>query len=71
MYALVVCLEQLVERFCMKLIVTKIQRGIDRLKGLKVYIDFALLAVLCEHCARVDHQAVWGHLQQTQTPSDI
>ena len=46
----------------MKFVVAEIQRSVDRLEGLKVDVDFLLLALVRHDCAAVDDQAVWGHL---------
>ena len=46
----------------MKFVVTEVQRSVDRLKGLEVYVDLLFLALVRDNCAAVDDQAVWGHL---------
>ena len=37
-----------------KLVITEIQRGVDRLEWLKVNVHFLLLALLSDDCAAVD-----------------
>ena len=46
----------------MKFVVTEVQRSVDRLKGLEVYVDLLFLALVRDNCAAVHDQAVWGHL---------
>ncbi len=38
----------------MKLVVTEVEGGVDRLEGLEVNIDLLLLPLLCDYCAAVD-----------------
>jgi hypothetical protein len=37
-----IVLEELIERLCVKLVITEIKRRIDRFEGLKINIEFAL-----------------------------
>ena len=46
----------------MELIVTKVERGIDRLERFKVDIDLAFLALGSDDFTTVDDQSVWWHL---------
>lgn len=57
---LLVRLKQLAQGFCVKLIVTEIQRSVDRLEGLKVDIDLALLAFCSDDFTAVDNEAIRG-----------
>ena len=57
---LLIRLEKFTERFCVKLVVAKIQRSIDRLEGLEVDIDLAFLAFRGQDFTAVDDEAVRG-----------
>ena len=56
---LVVRLEQLIQGFSVKLVVTQIQRRVDGLEGLKVNIQLLLLAIVGHNSARVYDQSIW------------
>ena len=45
----------------MKLVVTEIEGGVDRLEGLEVDIDLLLLPLLCHYCAAVDDLTTQSH----------
>jgi hypothetical protein len=46
-----------------KLVVTEVEGGVDRLEGLKVNIDLLLLALLCDYCAAVYDLNTQSYLQ--------
>ncbi len=45
----------------MKLVVTKVEGGVDRLEGLEININFLLLPLLCDYCAAVDDLHTQSH----------
>ena len=56
----VVRLEELIERFSVKLVVAKVEAGVDGLEGLKVDVDLLLLALLSDNSAGVHNKAIGG-----------
>ena len=54
--------EKLVKVLGMELVVTQIQRGVDRLEGLEINVDALLLALVGNDRAAVDDQPVLGTL---------
>lgn len=50
----------------MELVVAEVQGGVDRLKRLKVDIDFLLLAFLCHNGATVHNQTIGWHWQERE-----
>ena len=59
--SVVVC-QQRGEGLGVKFVVAEVQRGVDGLEGLKVDVDFLLLALVRDDRAAVDDQSVRGHL---------
>jgi len=57
---LVVLLHELHQGLSVELVVTEIQRGVERLERLKVNVDHLLLALIRQNGATVDHQAIIG-----------
>lgn len=51
-------LEQLAQGLGVELVVTEVQRGVDRLEGLEVDVDLPLLTLGCDDFTAVDDQAV-------------
>ena len=62
--ALAVGLQQLVEGLRVELVVAQVERGVDGLERLEVYVELLLLAVVRQHRPGVDDQAVRRHLQR-------
>lgn len=46
----------------MELVVTKIERGIDRLEWLEVDVDLSFFPFRRDDFTTVDHQAIWRNL---------
>ena len=55
-------LEQLAQGFGVKLVVTQIERGVDRLEGLEVDVNLSLLSFRRDDFTTVDDQAIRRHL---------
>mmetsp|Transcript_10967 Transcript_10967/g.36026 ORF Transcript_10967/g.36026 Transcript_10967/m.36026 type:complete len:331 (+) Transcript_10967:801-1793(+) len=58
----VVRLQQLVQSLRVELVVTQIQRGVDRLEGLEIHVHFLLLPLVRQNCPRVNDQSVRRNL---------
>ena len=43
------------ESFCVELVITEIQGGVDRFEWLEVNVDFLLLPFLCDYRTTVNH----------------
>lgn len=65
---LLVRLEQLAQSFCVELVVTKVERGVDGLERFEVNVNLALLAFLGDNFTTVDNQTIgWNLVVQLQT----
>jgi len=53
--------EQGSEGLRVELVVAQVQRRVDGLEWLEVYVHLLLLALLCDNCAAVDDQTVGRH----------
>jgi len=52
--------QQGLKRFRVKLVVTQIQRSVDRFEGLKVNVDLLLLVVIGHNRATIYNESIWG-----------
>ena len=58
---LVVGFEELLQRLCVELVVTQVERRVNRLEGLKIDVHFLLLVVIGEYGAAIDDETVRRH----------
>lgn len=59
---LLVRFEKLAERLGMELVITKIQRCVDRLEGLEIDVYFPFFSFRGNDFTTVDNQAIWRYL---------
>jgi len=59
---LLVRLQQLTQRLGVELVVTKIERGVDGLEGLKVDVNLPLLSFRGDNFTTVNNQSIRGNL---------
>ena len=53
--------KQSIQGFSVELVITQIERGIDRLEGLKVDVHFLFLTFVSNDRSTVNHESFWGH----------